>query len=135
MLLFIPASMFWSSVPGDFNTSHVTVYRYSMMLHSPRYSNFNTSHVTVYRVTVSPTFRFNVFQYISCYCLSESDWIPTTGNRISIHLMLLFIRCLSWKTKPVKRISIHLMLLFIISKIVYVIRFLTFQYISCYCLS
>ena len=57
-------------LPWYFNTSHVTVYRYSMMLHSPRYSNFNTSHVTVYPVAINIARVSLLFQYISCYCLS-----------------------------------------------------------------
>ena len=53
------------------------------------------------------------FQYISCYCLSTHHLSIHNRNRISIHLMLLFINC-------------------------YIVNCLLcsiFQYISCYCLS
>ena len=57
---------------GNFNTSHVTVYRKRNHLRLNTLQHFNTSHVTVYR---------------RCTERKES---PT---RISIHLMLLFILC------------------------------------------
>ena len=79
--------------------------------------------------------RYKVFQYISCYCLSNLLQIPCIIFFISIHLMLLFIRfCwIVWLTHP--GISIHLMLLFIpITGFLDGIN-IEFQYISCYCLS
>ena len=54
----------------NFNTSHVTVYRYVSSAPSKSPIYFNTSHVTVYRISLSITITGNVFQYISCYCLS-----------------------------------------------------------------
>ena len=78
------------------------------------------------------------FQYISCYCLSRNTSITPEQERISIHLMLLFIfsahvvtvfelafqyiscYCLSYRTNPncqTYHISIHLMLLFILRSI------------------
>ena len=54
-----------------------------------------------------------LFQYISCYCLSNSVHRVWTAHNISIHLMLLFIQIpASGSSSP-----------------------LLFQYISCYCLS
>ena len=61
----------------------------------------------------SPSNLFLIFQYISCYCLSTHHLSIHNRNRISIHLMLLFINC-------------------------YIVNCLLcsiFQYISCYCLS
>ena len=139
---------------------------------------FNTSHVTVYRFTQPVIIDKNKFQYISCYCLSlRPPNIPYTLN-ISIHLMLLFIGnafilsriWLNFNTSHVTVyrsgyrllwfclvISIHLMLLFILNveiRVAFcacisihlmllfiqfsknpVILLARFQYISCYCLS
>ena len=57
--------------------------------------------------------RYKVFQYISCYCLSNLLQIPCIIFFISIHLMLLFIRVNGLKIIQDRWISIHLMLLFI----------------------
>ena len=87
--LYIYATSFW-----HFNTSHVTVYRYSRVLYifhttisihlmllfigipaildnSERY--FNTSHVTVYPINLVSQGKTHIFQYISCYCLSQKN--------------------------------------------------------------
>ena len=113
MLRFIEASLSVLHSLGHFNTSHVTVYHYSIKLTISTSRNFNTSHVTVYPVSIS-----------------SAPSITT----ISIHLMLRFIslhlasRLLNWNfnTSHVtvyhisrtglnlfKGISIHLMLRFI----------------------
>ena len=97
--------------------------------------HFNTSHVTVYH-------------------RQEND--RSSSFRISIHLMLLFIRFRSdtsesygyfntshvtvyliWESWPDRRkqISIHLMLLFISAPGIQRSVHRKFQYISCYCLS
>ena len=60
----------------NFNTSHVTVYLKKKLNQKMIKSYFNTSHVTVYRMA---TFRVNasqIFQYISCYCLSMYGFLP-----------------------------------------------------------
>ena len=75
--------------------------------------HFNTSHVTVYLKGKPVTALWIGFQYISCYCLSESSRPDTGRTEISIHLMLLFIYSAGDK----------------------VYKFGSFQYISCYCLS
>ena len=118
---------------------------------------FNTSHVTVYQNGEPIEEEQDVFQYISCYCLSETHNSCANTRKISIHLMLLFI----WVCFPIfncpKIISIHLMLLFILTayqqgilstriSIHLMLLFIDashvrsfpqrrFQYISCYCLS
>ena len=95
-----------------FNTSHVTVYPLTI-IDLNLLSHFNTSHVTVYRCWTRCSFYRDIFQYISCYCLSTHHLSIHNRNRISIHLMLLFINC-------------------------YIVNCLLcsiFQYISCYCLS
>ena len=77
-----------------FNTSHVTVYRLCFVVSTfPRFisihlmllfirnakkvclriTNFNTSHVTVYRNGFLADDCTHIFQYISCYCLSETS--------------------------------------------------------------
>ena len=119
--------------------------------------NFNTSHVTVYQSGSPYLSTVPRFQYISCYCLSDShcmsletQWYFNTSHvtvylcisipecvyiRISIHLMLLFITV--WMYHPCSRcsISIHLMLLFICNQNCDSRCGWLFQYISCYCLS
>ena len=56
-----------------FNTSHVTVYRFPCVVSSILSRYFNTSHVTVYLGRKQPSEHFLLFQYISCYCLSENS--------------------------------------------------------------
>ena len=75
--------------------------------------NFNTSHVTVYPLVLAEWKRIDIFQYISCYCLSRSWIMGRYYQKISIHLMLLFIEI--WKREQNDEGA--------------------FQYISCYCLS
>ena len=79
----------------NFNTSHVTVYQDAMYAICMKILDFNTSHVTVYHcrkcndcncrwISIHLMLRFidhfhllnlnlTIFQYISCYGLSESQ--------------------------------------------------------------
>ena len=92
MLLFILHTIKQEYQSQYFNTSHVTVYPFYLSVYTIQYCYFNTSHVTVYpllvlmlalviadfntsHVTVYPEgektmANMNLFQYISCYCLS-----------------------------------------------------------------
>ena len=83
-------NIFWIAL--YFNTSHVTVYPMKYLQIYCYIFHFNTSHVTVYPNLHTPPFFHFAFQYISCYCLScyslEHMYLY---NKISIHLMLLFI--------------------------------------------
>ena len=90
-----------------FNTS--TLCTYSNL--SINY--FNTSHVTVYRYQYLDMYHQDLFQYISCYCLSLSSNPKSRPKKISIHLMLLFICYILLNVLCMEIISIHLMLLFI----------------------
>ena len=95
---------------------------------------FNTSHVTVYLYLGRARKYINEFQYISCYCLSKRTGRRAVLHDISIHLMLLFI-------------LLHLLIFSHLSDFntshvtVYLVGIdsnfflVTFQYISCYCLS
>ena len=74
-----------------FNTSHVTVYRWSDWPKVMIIRYFNTSHVTVYPFVAVGICNHKWFQYISCYCLSDILPYPDCNFLISIHLMLLFI--------------------------------------------
>ena len=120
----------------NFNTSHVTVYPY-------RLKGFQLTsefqYISCYGLSVD--FRLeimagNVFQYISCYGLSfrfsykytiyhhfntshVTVYLGTlirsrSHKKISIHLMLRFIRELPGIATTFLRISIHLMLRFIV---------------------
>ena len=75
------------------------------------------------------------FQYISCYCLSQSYHLLFYSISISIHLMLLFITSRILPNHISLSISIHLMLLFICGANGITNPYSSFQYISCYCLS
>ena len=104
----------YTYVEPSFNTSHVVVYRIVLLNISQVHSRFNTSHVVVYRTGV--------------YYILER-------KRVSIHLMLQFIRCNSHAFTSFIAVSIHLMLQFISPLL---LRFWTpcrFQYISCCSLS
>ena len=102
---------------------------------APRFVNFNTSHVTVYRRHTGNDHPVSEFQYISCYCLSDShcmsletQWYFNTSH-VTVYLCISIPECVYI------RISIHLMLLFIRDIIKQAKKFGIFQYISCYCLS
>ena len=88
----------------NFNTSHVTVYRGIEVLVVHIQTYFNTSHVTVYHYRVQWFNLYNsisihlmllfidggpvqigvesTFQYISCYCLSQTATRWTNFHRI-----------------------------------------------------
>ena len=75
------------------------------------------------------------FQYISCYCLSFAVWRP-----LRIFLYFNTSHVTVYRTRVIRngevvKISIHLMLLFIRMAAVGGERSIVFQYISCYCLS
>ena len=74
-----------------FNTSHVTVYLIKEMKYTQWLEYFNTSHVTVYLLCFPDNLLQQIFQYISCYCLSVIHLCIVRQLHISIHLMLLFI--------------------------------------------
>ena len=103
------------------------------------------------------SFPIFLFQYISCYCLSNTDAFKTLESSIFQYiscyclstLLLLTVGCSSYfntshvtvyllklrkKSLP-ELISIHLMLLFIGFNKEGILRLCKFQYISCYCLS
>ena len=54
-----------------FNTSHVTLYQYKACKLHIRPERFNTSHVTLYLDADTGAVTLEVFQYISCYSLSN----------------------------------------------------------------
>ena len=76
-----------------------------------------------------------LFQYISCYCLSEFDTSQKCCDKnfntshVTVYLLPQLFRLLT------VLISIHLMLLFIQPPICILLCKSSFQYISCYCLS
>ena len=72
MLLFIVLAHTQKLKGANFNTSHVTVYRGATITRTQSGKYFNTSHVTVYRIPDTDEAFEMVFQYISCYCLSNS---------------------------------------------------------------
>ena len=75
----------------SFNTSHVTLYRYSLPDCSGEERFQYISCYSLSYAALLPNKIFKMFQYISCYSLSM--WIRPCDNRpwVSIHLMLLFI--------------------------------------------
>ena len=79
---------------------------------------------------------FSLFQYISCYCLSQ---ILSVCDFVSPSFQYISCYCLSGteyeNKRIIKHISIHLMLLFILVRMGYHPANYGFQYISCYCLS
>ena len=101
---------------SSFNTSHVVIYLYLSDWSYPILLCFNTSHVVIYRVCQHrksgiPA-RFNT-SHVVIYRHHQSSCI---WQGVSIHLMLLFIRCRIVKRQFLISVSIHLMLLFIKSK-------------------
>ena len=119
----------------NFNTSHVTVYLF-------RYSK---SWIIIY-ISIHLMLLFIVlqqrmyslpllFQYISCYCLSDNIYCKQNyGRGISIHLMLLFILLDRHAlTVDIDFNTSHVTVYRIAGKIYGFVS--AFQYISCYCLS
>ena len=117
-----------------FNTSHVTVYRFRFIPTAAVRNNFNTSHVTVYLDFSAFDAKVNVFQYISCYCLSTVcvstvSWcyyfntshvtvyqLKRQGMKPGVRFQYISCYCLSIIRSAFSIafvISIHLMLLFI----------------------
>ena len=83
----------YQTMHTGFNTSHVTLYPPIIIPAWNIINSFNTSHVTLYR---------------------KKKRIEKRGKLVSIHLMLLFIRCRICRRAKSVHVSIHLMLLFII---------------------
>ena len=98
----------------DFNTSHVTVYRFFWLIHHRIQINFNTSHVTVYRsfggfITVSRSY-FNT-SHVTVYRFSTLSMPPVSMDFNTSHVTVYpFFLCIYLCHSL---ISIHLMLLFI----------------------
>ena len=119
--------------------------------------NFNTSHVTVYRTSLVKKFNDMSFQYISCYCLSSAThhspkiYRYFNTSHVTVYRLvnrqfimeLMYFNTSHVTVYPggviwVRRrlfISIHLMLLFIFIALHILFWITVFQYISCYCLS
>ena len=73
MLLFISCTSSVTVIYFYFNTSHVTVYQNQNSQYRKMNGNFNTSHVTVYHELREYQPTEQLFQYISCYCLSARE--------------------------------------------------------------
>ena len=113
MLLFIQVAYRNGISSFHFNTSHVTVYHLFDI--SPLCSTSISIHLMLLFIveTFFISVLINLFQYISCYCLSKRGIRVYGTYSISIHLMLLFIKVLHPNG----------------------LSLAVFQYISCYCLS
>ena len=57
---------------GGFNTSHVTLYQKLKTEIAELELGFNTSHVTLYPNGINQRIWNIVFQYITCYSLSQT---------------------------------------------------------------
>ena len=92
MLLFIKIKRLFCSQILSFNTSHVVVYLIFYKLFSLCFCCFNTSHVVVYRqrtiACVAAPKSFNT-SHVVVYLHKRRG--SKNFNRVSIHLMLLFI--------------------------------------------
>ena len=98
--------------------------------------NFNTSHVTVYQSGSPYLSTVPRFQYISCYCLSDShcmsletQWYFNTSH---VTVYLTGVNQLQYHRLTFQYISCYCLSLQILSRFTLSVRF---QYISCYCLS
>ena len=143
---------------ADFNTSHVTVYRttcYHLPIYIVKFQYISCYCLSVWNTALLP-FCF-IFQYISCYCLSSAvmygSWsvfnfntshvtvyrfcfVPAAAVRDNFNTSHVTVyQCWLGCFCCICRISIHLMLLFILTAFACSTQSLSFQYISCYCLS
>ena len=157
MLLFIFKGASKSAGSANFNTSHVTVYLLQCVYSGYKVQNFNTSHVTVYRYTRSSPTSSNLisihlmllfiplkccatcssstFQYISCYCLSETKVQKAV---CAVAFQYISCYCLSKSQTLLRQITGY----FNTSHVTvyhhrrkHIVYLYQFQYISCYCLS
>ena len=157
MLLFIVLAHTQKLKGANFNTSHVTVYRGATITRTQSGKYFNTSHVTVYRIPDTDEAFEMVFQYISCYCLSNSiqplKSLFVKFQYISCYclsdLQIFLLHCLRnfntshvtvYRFPPGFTISVnryfntsHVTVYH--SGLDFACDFPLFQYISCYCLS
>ena len=75
-----------------------------------------------------------IFQYISCYCLSPPYMLSSRIAFISIHLMLLFITDAIKLVKLGRHFNTSHVTVYPANSLRFSFK-LSFQYISCYCLS
>ena len=142
---------------NNFNTSHVTVYRGLIRNTNPITSFQYISCYCLSGCCQRTCWKNWISIHLMLLFIGSSGWFITVSRSISIHLMLLFIVLLVDSLPCPDHISIHLMLLFIvfllfrchlsrwisIHLMLLFIHFffastyatLSFQYISCYCLS
>ena len=92
MLLFIPQKNKERRIRLSFNTSHVVIYRKLYNMGRKLHKGFNTSHVVIYPDLKEFCDAIDWFQYISCCYLSRLHKNNTISRKVSIHLMLLFIK-------------------------------------------
>ena len=118
-----------------FNTSHVTVYRRPDVTYLLAVINFNTSHVTVYLNPDIDDRKINIFQYISCYCLSYTfEWLQCrtldfNTSHVTVYLLVARLAEQEREDFNTSHVTVYpLMFGFTNSPF-------SFQYISCYCLS
>ena len=179
MLLFIHNGEMVPYCISNSNTSHVIVYlatggkgvrTFSIQIHLMLLfiQWFSCNHLSGFHIQIHLMLLFitraarkklvwDLFKYISCYCLSLTSLIlsiiPLNSNtshvivyhtgvfcknlrlRIQIHLMLLFIILSGATWRGMSDIQIHLMLLFICGLFSKWVKTQIFKYISCYCLS
>ena len=135
MLLFIVLAHTQKLKGANFNTSHVTVYRGATITRTQSGKYFNTSHVTVYRIPDTDEAFEMVFQYISCYCLSNS-----IQPLKSLFVKFQYISC--YCLSDLQIFLLHCLRNFNTSHVTvypnvprHIAPNVAFQYISCYCLS
>ena len=134
MLLFIHYLFHLLHLFQRFNTSHVTLYHAHRTPARIPDRSFNTSHVTLYLKTVEKWANVEMFQYISCYSLSEeghycwAEKISFNTSHVTLYLnwelnktpengfntshVTLYRVCRRRRCTE-NEVSIHLMLLFI----------------------
>ena len=122
-------------IPFGFNTSHVTLYQNIRLTRIKLSVCFNTSHVTLYQHDQEDVMQKLMFQYISCYSLSQKHQQKRRTKLVSIHLMLLFISFADPDPTSFSRFQyISCYSLSTVEKRLRVCKEM-FQYISCYSLS
>ena len=118
-----------------FKTSHVIVYRWMVCI-SREFMKIS-KHLMLLFIpdNMISVIDVNLFQNISCYCLSSCSIAGRKGTNISKHLMLLFI-CHRWTicyTNSYFKTS-HVIVYHCFTRAFHT-RKNAFQNISCYCLS
>ena len=133
MFLLIP-----SPSPEWVTYDNISIHLMFLLIYAVPSAKSVRRHISIHLIfllittTLYVSLSISIFQYISCFYLSISEWSRDNQNAISIHLMFLLISlCTRFMFMSIM-ISIHLMFLLISNHVPDTTLLHSFQYISCF---